>query len=347
MSKKPLRAVLVGFGNVGRKLAAMLTEERDRYPGLAELALRPVAIFTGRHGAIVNPAGMDLGDALRWYKEGGGFPAAPMTVMDALRLLDYDVLVELSPLDIAQRGEPALSRVRAALEQGRHAVTANKGPAAFAYRELAELARRKGVRFLFESAVMDGAPVFALRSALSGCRVKALAGILNTTTNFVISRLERGESIEAAVRTAQRLGFAEADPSLDLEGWDAAAKTAILANFFLQADIDPLRVERRGIAGLGAADVARAAAAGRRLKLVCRAWRENGAVRATVAPEEVDGGHHFAAVNGKGAALRIETDMMGPIWIMQEDPGLADTAAGVIQDLLAVAAGRQGEKNGK
>ena len=96
------------------------------------------------------------------------------------------------------------------------------------------------MHFLFESAVMDGAPVFSLRAGARGCRVTGISGILNTTTNFVISRLEKGESMASAVQTAQELGFAEADPSLDLEGWDAAAKTAILANVFLDAGIDPL-----------------------------------------------------------------------------------------------------------
>jgi homoserine dehydrogenase len=330
MKKKPLRAIFIGFGNVGRKLAAMLGEERGHYPGVARLDMEAVAVFTGSHGALVEAKGIGL--------ENGGFPAAPMTTMQALETLDYDVLVELSFLNISGRGEPAIRHVRAALQRGRHVVTANKGPAAFAYQELSGLAREKGVRFLFESAVMDGAPVFSLKPALAGCRVTAISGILNTTTNFVISRLEAGEGMERAIESAQELGFAEADPSLDIDGWDAAAKTAILANFFLGADTDPLRVERRGIAGLTAVDAARAMAAGKRLKLVCRAWSEDGAVRATVGPEEVPAGHVFAAVSGKGAALRLETDMMAPLWIMQEDPGLADTAAGVIQDLLTVAA---------
>jgi homoserine dehydrogenase len=150
--------------------------------------------------------------------------------------------------------------------------------------------------------------------------------------------------MDSAVKTAQRLGFAEADPALDLEGWDAAAKIAILANVFLAAGIDPLRVERSGISHLTAEAAARAAAAGRRWKLICRAGFENGKVRASVGLEQVPQGHFFAAVTGKGAALRLETDMMGPFWIVQEDPGLNDTAAGVIADLLAVAADRQGEK---
>jgi homoserine dehydrogenase len=259
--------------------------------------------------------------------------------------LDYDVLVELSTLSIAGRGEPAIFHVRTALERGRHAVTANKGPAAFAYRELAGLAQKNGVRFLFESAVMDGAPVFSLQKhALRGCRVTGISGILNTTTNFVISRLELGETMSSAVKTAQELGFAEADPSLDLEGWDAAAKTAILANVFLAADITPLQVERQGISDLTSEKTARAMAAGLRWKLICRAEFENGKVRAKVAPEAIAADHLFASVSGKGAALRLETDMMGPFWIIQENPGLNDTAAGVLFDLLTVAASRKGDK---
>lgn len=340
MNNKPLRAILVGFGNVGQRLAAMLTEERHLFPGLDELHLEPVAIFTGRHGGLLDAAGIDLGQALTEFQENSCFPTAPLTVMQALQTLDYDVLVELSTLSIEKRGKPAIAHVRAALERGCHVATANKGPAAFAYRELAALARKNGVHFLFESAVMDGAPVFSLRQALAGSRVTGISGILNTTTNFVISRLEMGETMDSAVQTAQRLGFAESDPSLDLEGWDAAAKTAILANVFLDANIDPLQVDRLGIGDLTSGAVARVIASGRRLKLICRAELANGKVRAQVGPEEVPMGHRFAVVNGKGAALRLETDMMSPLWIIQEEPGLNDTAAGVLQDLISVAAGR-------
>jgi homoserine dehydrogenase len=339
MLKKPLRAVIIGFGSVAQRMAAMLTEERESFSGLRELELQLVAIFTKQRGALVEQSGIDLGQALKNFRINGCFPAAPMPTMKALQELDYDVLVELSTLNIAEKGEPAISHVRTALERGRHAVTANKGPAAFAYRALHSLAMQNKVSFLFESAVMDGAPVFNLqRNSLRGCRVTAISGILNTTTNFVISRLELGETMASAVKTAQELGFAEADPSLDIEGWDAAAKIAILANVFLDAGINPLQVERRGIAGLNSASVAKAFASGLRWKLICRAEFEKGLVRAKVGLEEIPGDHFFAAVSGKGAALRLETDMMGPLWIVQENPGLNDTAAGVLHDLLTVAA---------
>jgi len=337
MKKKPLRVVFVGFGNVARKMAAMLTEEREKFPGLANLDLEPLAIFTGRHGGLVDEKGIDLGAALRRLREQGEFPAPPITALQALETLDYDALIELSTLNIAAKGQPAIAHVRAALERGKHAVTANKGPAAFAYADLEGLARARGVRFLFESAVMDGIPVFCLGRALRGLTVTGFSGIFNTTTNFVISRLEAGESMEIAVQTAQRLGFAEADPGLDLDGWDAAAKTAILANFFLGANIDPLRVERQGIRSLTPEMAARAVFEGKRLKLVCRAWKEGGRVHAEVQPREVSLDNHLALVSGRAAALRLESDMLGPFWIMDESPDLKDTASGVLQDLLTIS----------
>jgi len=337
---RPLRAVFVGFGNVAQRMAAMLTSERHLFPGMDVLHLEPMAIFTGRHGGLVDPAGIDLARALAQFRKDGAFPAAPMSVMQALETLDYDVLVELSTLNIAEKGEPAISHVRVALGRKRHVVTANKGPAAFAFRELDLMARQNGVSFLFESAVMDGAPVFNLRQALNGCRVKGISGILNTTTNFVISRLEQGETMASAIKTAQELGFAEADPALDIEGWDAAAKIAILANVFLAADMNPLQVKRRGISGLTAAVAGAAVAAGQRLKLLCHAWQDQGGVCAQVGLEAVAADNCLATVSGKGAALRLETDMMGPILVIQENPGLNDTAAGVLFDLLSVAGSR-------
>jgi homoserine dehydrogenase len=204
------------------------------------------------------------------------------------------------------------------------------------------LARKNKVHFLFESAVMDGTPVFSLqRHSLRGCRVTGLSGILNTTTNFIISRLELGDTMANAVKTAQELGFAEADPTLDLEGWDAAAKTAILANVFMGADITPLQVERQGISDLTSSEAGRTLKTGHCLKLICRAWEEKGAVRTRVGVETLPLQHAFAAVNGQGAILRIETDLLGPILVSQEKPTLYDTASGVLFDLLTVAADQQ------
>ncbi len=340
---RPLRLLLVGFGNVGRTLASILTRERQRFAGLQHVNWQVIGIVTRKHGALVNAKGIDLERALVQIEQGAFSAAHPdfkpmLRTARAVHELGYDVLVELSTLSIKKRGEPALSYVREALRRGRHVVSANKGPVAFAYNELKELAGSKGCFFLHESAVMDGAPVFDLaEAALKGCRVTALTGILNSTTNFVLSRMEQGEPLDQAVRTAQEKGFAEADPSLDLEGWDAAAKLTILANSLMGAALTPLQVERQGIMEVTYSQVQQARGAGGRLKLLCRAWREGEEVRCRVAPEQVPLGHPLASGQGNGAALRIETDLMAPIYIIQENPTLYDTAYGVINDLLTIS----------
>jgi homoserine dehydrogenase len=246
--------------------------------------------------------------------------------------------VELTVLSIRERGEPALSYVREALRRGRHVVTANKAPLAFAYAELTALARQRNVQLLHESTVMDGAPVFSLaRSSLRGCVLRGLSGILNSTTNFVLNEMERGVALDAAVQTAQAEGFAEADPSHDLEGWDAAAKITVLANALMGASQTPFDAEREGITNVTPARIAAVLQAGKRLKLVCRAWREGTRVRTRVGLEEVALDHPFATLSGNGSVLRIETDLMGPIVVAQQEPTLSDTAYGVLNDILTVA----------
>ncbi len=181
--------------------------------------------------------------------------------------------------------------------RGKHVVTANKGPAAFAYHELQALARQNGAVFLHESTVMDGTPLFSLaKNGLKGCTIMAVSGVLNSTTNFATSRMEQGESLEEAVKVAQREGFAEADPRHDLEGWDASAKIAVLANALMGASLTPLDVERQGITHVSVADAQRAAKSGKQLKLICRAWNDGGKIRARVALEEIERGHPFAPI---------------------------------------------------
>ncbi|MEK6757314.1 MAG: homoserine dehydrogenase, partial [Bacteroidota bacterium] len=233
----------------------------------------------------------------------------------------------------------ALSHVREALTRGRHVVTANKAPAAFAYHKLIELAREKGVRFLHESTVMDGTPVFSLaREGLKGATIRSVSGVLNSTTNFVLSRMEQGESLEAAVKIAQKEGFAEADPRHDLEGWDAAAKITVLANALMGASLTPFDVDRQGITHVSVQDAQRAVQAGKNLKLICKAWRDADTVRARVKLEEVERGHPFAPIHESGSILMIETDLLAPFIITETNPTLYDTAYGVINDLLTVAA---------
>lgn len=348
----PCRALLLGFGHVGRELARVLLR-RDEHPGLAGLDLRVVGIVTGSHRTLAEPGGLDLEAALAAYAGDGFSPARPaFAEIDGLRAaaeLDYDVLVELTPLDVVGRGEAAIRHVRAALERGRHAISANKGPVAWAYRSLRDLARERGVRFLFEAAVMDGAPVFNLtRCALPGARIEALSGVLNSTTNVVLGGLEEGLAFEAAVDRARELGIAEADVrsaggaagGADLEGWDGAVKLAALANVLLvgegEAEVRPEQVTREVVDAALGERARRAREAGRRLKMVCEAVRADGSVRAAVRARELEPGHAFARLEGTSSALTITADLLGTITLVEEDPDLTTTAYGVLSDLLSL-----------
>ncbi len=250
------------------------------------------------------------------------------------------MLVELTPLTVAARGEPAISHVRTALSLRRHVVSCNKGPVAWAFRPLADLAREAGRAFLHEAAVMDGVPVFNLaRRCLPGSTVEGFEGILNSTTNVVLGAMEGGASLGTAVAEARRLGVAEADPAADLEGWDAAVKIAALANVLMDAALVPEEVEREAVGEGTAARAVRAVAAGRHLKAVCEAVREGGGVRARTVLRELGGDDPFALVEGTGSALRLLTDLPGRLVITEERPDLFTTAYGALADLLAIRDG--------
>jgi homoserine dehydrogenase len=338
-----MRVLILGFGNVGRRLAEILAE-RTSYPGLDGLDVSVVGITTGSRGAAVNPAGLNLGRVLAWHAGHGGFgdgfpQASALTSEEALQTLDYDVAVEMTPLDIRGRGAAAIGHVRAALGRGRHVVTCNKGPLAWAWRPLRDLAREKGVSFLYETTVMDGVPVFNLaQGCLRGNTILRIEGILNSTTNFVLCEMERGLSLGAAVAGARRLGVAEADPTFDLDGWDAAVKVSALANVLLDAELPPEAVERESLSAVSAQRIEDALTREHRLKVVCEAFRttvhgENRVI-GRVRVREVPASDPFALVEGTGSILRLTTDILGSIVLTEEDPDLSTTAYGVISDLI-------------
>ena len=336
-----MRLLLAGFGNVGRTLAGILARRVD-FPGLAGLDVSIVAITTSSHGTLANPAGIDLDSALNEIGRHGRFTTAhpdstALDTMEAAATLDYDVLVEMTPLAIAGRGEPAISHVRIALARRRHVVSCNKGPVAWAFRSLSALARESGCAFLHESAVMDGVPVFNLaRCCLPGATVTGFEGILNSTTNVVLEAMEQGAALPEAILKARALGVAEAEPTADLEGWDAAVKIAALANVLMGADLAPEDVERDVVGEATAERARRAVESGLRLKAVCRAGRSGGAVQGSVELRELEPTDPFVHVEGTGSSLRLFTDLPGRLVVAEEHPDLRTTAYGVIADLFAI-----------
>lgn len=317
---------LIGFGSVGRRFVELLGERAPRLARDHDLTCRVVATSTRRAGAVYE--GERCADSFEVFRRLGASKA------------DLRIVVETTTLDI-RAGEPAISHVRAAIAAGCHVVTANKGPAAFAYADLRDAAAHADVRFLFESAVMDGIPIFNLvRETLPAVDVVGFEGVINTTTNHIITALEAGASFEDALARMQAEGIAEADPSLDVDGWDAAAKTAALANVLMDARITPHDVQRTGL-GAGTGDAARAAVQrGRRLKLVASAGRNpEGRLVCTVGPRELPGDHLLASLDGNANALILQTDLLDRIAICQMAGSLTQTAYGLLADIVTIARG--------
>lgn len=335
---------LIGFGNVARRFVRLLDECRDALIREWDLDCRVVAIVTRRHGAAYSAHGLDPVVAARIVDEGGSLdtfgelrlredPAITAMRLLGARPAQLRVVVETTTLQIAD-GRPATDHVLTALEAGCHVVTANKGPAAFAYRALQARADQTGLSFLFEGAVMDGVPIFNLvRETLPAVRILGFRGVVNSTTNHILSALEDGEPFGPALARMQADGIAEADASLDVDGWDAAAKTAALANVWLDARITPHEVDRRGIGPESAAAAVAARSHGRRLRLVAAARRDQ---RPSVQPMELPADDLLAGLRGMANAIIVETDLLGRIAVTQLDGGLTPTAYALLSDLVTI-----------
>jgi homoserine dehydrogenase len=336
--------LFVGFGNVARRFVHLLEETR---PALDALGVTPVVvgIATRRHGAVSDGAGLDAARAARVVAEGGTLGPAPAPSMSAWIAqqrapgAEARVLVETTTLDV-RSGEPAIAHVRAAIAGGAHVITANKGPVAFAYRRLAAEARVAGVSFLFEGAVMDGVPVFNLvRETLPVVTIRGFRGVVNSTTNHILTAFEQGEAFAPALARMQAEGIAEADAALDVDGWDAAAKTSALINVLMHGSVTPHAIDRTGIGGITTDHVLAAISRGKRVRLVATAERRDGHPVGRVAPVELDAGDPLAQLTGLQNLLVLRTDVLGDIGIHQIDGGLTATAYALLADLITIARG--------
>jgi homoserine dehydrogenase len=337
---------LLGFGNVGRALARLLLKKRHDLQNDYQITFSVTGIATGRHGMAVDLEGFDLEEALAVFER----DVSPRRSLDDLSKIELDgdmdgfiaacrgnVLFENTPVNYAT-GEPAAGYLKSALEAGMHAITANKGPVVHAYRELTDLALSRGLRFYFESTVMDGAPIFSLfRETLPGARLLSFKGILNSTTNLILKRMEEGESFDQAVAYAQSIGIAETDPSGDVDGWDASVKVAALVTVLMGVPLKPDQVDRQGIRGIQPEDIERALQEGKRWKLLCTAQKLDDGIRARVAPELVPNTSPLYSVSGTTSTVQFETDVLGLLSIVETDPGPETTAYGLLADFLNIA----------
>jgi homoserine dehydrogenase len=341
--KVELELIVLGLGNVARRAARLIVELQDRVP----FTCRAISVVTARHGHMQSDDGLDLRAVLQRVESGGRLGADAMGTVPMIADLCARramavrerrlVCIETTVLNITD-GEPAISHVRAALEGGAHVVSANKGPAAFAYSDLVAVAERRQRAFLFEGAVMDGIPVLNLvRETLPGVRIEGFRGVINSTTNHILTALETGETFDAALARMQAEGIAEADPSLDVDGWDAAAKTAVLMNALMGARVTPHDIDREGIGGVTPDEARAAVERGERLRLVASAGREGGRLQGRVRLERVAAADPLGSLTGQQNALLIRTDVLGEIGILQRDAGLTQTAYAIVADLTTIA----------
>jgi homoserine dehydrogenase len=340
--------LLHGVGHVGRMLLRLIERQSDLLAARHGLTIRVVGAVDSR-GGIFAPEGIAPGTLLAAKEAQGSIAALPggvegLTALACLRQSRTPLTLLESTLVDLQTGGPGLLAMRAALEQGHSVVSANKGPLVLAFRELESLAARHGGGLAYSATVCGGLPAVNVgRYDLAHATVLRLEGVVNSTTNYILSEMEQGRDFDAALRKAQADGIAEADPTLDVSGWDAANKLIILANSVLRQPATAADVTVRGIESIRPEQLQEAAQAGQRIKLVASAEREGaGGYRLSVEPRALPLHHPLAAMQGHQMGLWLETDINGTIFltIIEESP--EPTAAAMLRDLVLLALGRRG-----
>ncbi|MCB6994665.1 hypothetical protein LI177_14365 [bacterium 210820-DFI.6.37] len=339
---KELKLALIGFGNAGQAFAKMLLEKEEELEKRYDTRIVVVAITTKTRGNLVDAWGIDLDKALKNVQNSGRFDkilgfSENSTSQGIVDKVEYDVLVELTPLEF-NSGKIATNHIRGALRRGKHAITGNKGPVAWAFKELTELAEKNNCRFLYETTVMDGMPLFNMkRDTLRLCKVTEIRGIINRTTNYILCEMAKGRSRAEILAEGKKRGFIESNPATDLDGFDAAAKVAVLANTLMGANLTPPDIERKGIKDITMEDLEKAQENGNAIKLMCHAYiDENGQVKGSVGPEEVSKNDIYATIEGTSSVITITTDMMGTLTLIEEASEVKQSAYGLFADLMSL-----------
>lgn len=343
---KSIKLCLMGFGNVSKAFVNLVQAKKEELGSKYEVEFVFTAVATGSHGRAIHSSGIDVEKAVELHASGKMLdPLSEKKAPEDIELFiahsGADFLLENSPVNY-DSGQPAVSHIQSALESGMHAISANKGPVVHAFEELTALAAKNGKRFLFESAVMDGAPIFSVfREALPTAKIIGFEGILNSCTNLLIERMEEGETFNEALVYAQSIGIAETDPSGDIDGWDAAIKVAALATVLMNIPIKPQEVQREGIRNLSQTEIQAVIKDGMRWKLVCRAEYDDGIFISSVAPELIPSNSPLFSVNGTSSFILFNTDVLPGLGILESNPGPDTTAYGLLADILNILKSEQ------
>ncbi|UCE13467.1 MAG: homoserine dehydrogenase [Candidatus Heimdallarchaeota archaeon] len=336
------RIAFIGFGVVGQGLAEILLEQKEDLKKNYGFEYSVVAISDKMKGAVYDEKGLDLQQLLNVVKTTGKIEDYPegITGWDSLKTItesNANLIIEVSWTDI-NTGEPALSHVKAAIGCHKHVVMTNKGPIALAARELMSMAKTNGIEIRFEGTVLSGTPALNLGvNNLANSKITKIAGIVNGTTNYILTEMEKGLSYEDALKQAQELGYAEADPTADVEGYDALGKIVILTNVVMDGTITKDQVPCEGITKITAQDIEAARSEGKRWKLIAGAeLKEDGSVEAYVRPEKIPLDHPLAAVSGPINALTYTTKYLGDVTIVGPGAGREATGYALLTDILDI-----------
>ena len=332
------RIALAGCGNVGTALLEILQEKRSELAGKYGFKFEVVLICDLMKGTIMDPQGLDLDkvlDAIHNKRGFMNFPPVRGTFEDLLDASRATVMAEATPTNL-KTGEPGMTHIKAALSRGINVTTTNKGPISLALDELEKLAADCGARLRFEGTVMSGTPFISMiRTGMVGCQVKKIEGILNGTTNFMLTKMGGGLSYAQALEEAQARGYAEADPTGDVEGWDAAVKVSIMAKIFFGRELPVAAVDRTGITELTPEKVRDAAAAGCKVKLLAGLEEGPHGFSAYVAPRNVPFSNPLSSIDGATNAVTITTDNLGPVTIIGPGAGRRETGQALLEDIYA------------
>ncbi len=336
---------LIGCGTVGRGLLEILEKKRNHLKSTFDFEPKIVAISDLLKGSILVPDGIDIKKLFALLDGGGridqyygeGNTAELLNPLDMIEQCEAEIIAELTYTDI-KTGEPATGYIKKALRSGMHVVTSNKGPAVLRYKEIRNLARKNNLQFRIEGTVMSGTPVFSLFEAgLAGNEIREIKGILNGTTNFILTKMEQDNmDYVGALRLAQQLGYAEADPTADVEGFDAVAKIVILSNVLLKGSLTPDDVRREGITALTQEQVLAARAEGFRYKLIAQVKKSGDRIEAAVTPQKLPLTDPLAGIMGAQNALTFDLDLMGKITIQGAGAGKIETGFSILSDILAI-----------
>jgi homoserine dehydrogenase len=331
---------IVGFGNVGQGLAHILNRKKEILKRRYDFEYIMTFIADPVRGSLYNENGLDLDSVLKEMALKGSLKNRPeFTDKGTLELIEMakaDIVAEATITNF-ETGEPGLSHMRKALSIGSHVVTSNKGPIALALEELESIAKENRVCLRYEGVVLSGTPcINMVLECMSGCDIKSVAGIVNGTTNFILSKMEEGYDYPEALVEAQKLGYAETDPTSDVEGWDSAIKAAIMANVFFGAKIKVTGVVRQGITKITKEDIVEANKEGKRIKLIAEVRKEGNGVYASVSPVAVPKSHVLGSVMGPINAVTFATDHLGEVTIIGPGAGRIETGQALLSDILAI-----------